>query len=53
MQKDALQKAGCERLFTDTLSGAKASRPGLDECLSYAWAGDTVVVCPSTAWDAA
>lgn len=44
LQKDALEKAGCERLFTDHITGAKASRPGLDECLSFARPGDTVVV---------
>ncbi len=31
LQQDALQKAGCQKLFTDTLSGAAAERPGLQE----------------------
>ena len=33
LQQDALQQAGCERIFTDTASGARADRPGLDEAL--------------------
>lgn len=44
LQNDALEKAGCEKIFTDTISGSKAKRPGLDECLNYARPGDTVVV---------
>src|SRR5512147_3023361 len=44
LQKDALQKAGCERIFTDTASGAKSERRGLDEALSYVRPGDTLVV---------
>jgi DNA invertase Pin-like site-specific DNA recombinase len=44
LQKDALQKAGCTRIFTDTASGAKAERKGLEEALSYLRAGDTLVV---------
>ncbi len=44
LQKDALQKAGCERIFTDTASGAKADRPGLEEALAYVRADDTLVV---------
>src|SRR5512144_113668 len=44
LQKDALEKAGCERIFTDTASGAKAERIGLDEALSYVRPGDTLVV---------
>jgi predicted site-specific integrase-resolvase len=34
LQKDALQKAGCDKIFTDTASGVKAERMGLDEALN-------------------
>ena len=44
LQKDALQAAGCERLFTDTASGAKAERPGLSQALNECRKGDTLVV---------
>lgn len=40
LQKDALQKAGCDRIFTDTASGAKSERIGLDDALSYVRPGD-------------
>jgi DNA invertase Pin-like site-specific DNA recombinase len=30
LQRDALEKAGCSKLFTDTASGAKTEREGLD-----------------------
>ena len=43
LQTDALTKAGCEKLFTDKASGAKADRPGLAEALHFARAGDTLV----------
>ncbi len=29
LQRDAMAKAGCERVFEDTASGAKADRVGL------------------------
>jgi DNA invertase Pin-like site-specific DNA recombinase len=44
LQRDALEKAGCSKLFTDTASGAKAERKGLDEALGYVRKGDTLVV---------
>ena len=44
LQKDALEKLGCNKIFTDTASGAKAERIGLDEALEYVREGDTLVV---------
>jgi len=43
-QPDALTASGCERTFTDTLSGARDDRPGLTALLAYVRSGDTVVV---------
>ena len=44
LQEDALEKAGCEQIFKDQISGAKAERPGLQEILQYARSGDVIVV---------
>ena len=44
LQTDALHAAGCEHVFTDTASGAKAERPGLEQALSHAREGDVLVV---------
>lgn len=44
LQTDALEEAGCERIFVDHASGAKASRPELDHLLDVVRDGDTVVV---------
>ena len=44
LQNDALKKAGCEKIFTDTISGMKSARPGLDEALSHLRKGDVLVV---------
>jgi DNA invertase Pin-like site-specific DNA recombinase len=44
LQQDALTKAGCNKIFTDTASGAKAERKGLEEALNYVRKGDTLVV---------
>jgi DNA invertase Pin-like site-specific DNA recombinase len=44
LQTDALRKAGCERIYTDVASGAKASRPQLDIMLAQLRPGDTVTV---------
>ena len=44
LQKDALERAGCSKIFTDTSSGAKTERIGLDEAINYIRQGDTLVV---------
>ena len=44
LQQDALTKAGCTKIFTDTASGTKAERKGLEQALTYVLKGDTVVV---------
>lgn len=44
LQTDALRNAGCERVFEDTASGAKADRPGLADALAYLRDGDVLVV---------
>lgn len=44
LQMDALEEAGCEKLFHDQVSGAKTQRPGFDEALAYLREGDILVV---------
>jgi DNA invertase Pin-like site-specific DNA recombinase len=44
LQQDALKNAGCDRIFTDQVSGTKAQRKGLEEALSHLREGDTLVV---------
>ena len=44
LQADALTAAGCWRVFTDHVSGAKAERPELDRVLEQLRDGDTPVV---------
>jgi len=44
LQMDALQKIGCSKIFTDTISGATTERKGLDEALTFLRPGDTLVV---------
>ena len=44
MQIDALKQAGCEKIFTDEMSGAKSERPGLQEALAFVRDGDMLVV---------
>ncbi len=43
-QEDELRRAGCEKIFRDVASGARASRPGLDEMIAHARKGDLIVV---------
>jgi len=44
LQKDALKKAGCEKILTDQAGGATASRPGLEKVMELLREGDTLVV---------
>ena len=44
LQHDALQSVGCEKIFSDKMSGAKADRPGLSQALEFVRGGDTIVV---------
>lgn len=43
-QEDALQKAQCEKVFRDVMSGAKDDRPQFLAMLAFARPGDIVVV---------
>lgn len=43
-QIDALQKAGCGKIFSDKITGSHMERPGWDQLLEYVRPGDTLVV---------
>ena len=44
-QIDTLKAAGCERVFSDKLTGGNTARPGLQEALAFCRTGDALVVC--------
>jgi len=44
LQIDNLHAAGCERIFSDRTSGARADRPGLRDALGFARDGDLLLV---------
>ena len=44
LQVDALQRAGCYRVFTETASGTRTDRPALAQVLDQLRPGDTLVV---------
>lgn len=44
LQTDALNQAGCERVFQDTVSGSISERPGLSAALAFLREGDVLVV---------
>mgnify|MGYP001810304640 CR=1 FL=1 len=44
LQLDALKAAGCEKIFSDVMSGAKVERPRLNHMKELLRPGDTVVV---------
>lgn len=44
LQRDALEQAGCTRIYEDRLSGAASARPGLEKLREVLRTGDTLVV---------
>src|SRR3954452_17351392 len=44
LQQDALTQAGCEHIYTDTVSAVVTNRPGLTQAFSHLRLGDTLVV---------
>ena len=51
-QQQALEAAGVSKTFSDTMSGARADRPGFAELVAYVREGDTVVVWKLDGWAA-
>ncbi len=43
-QKDALVKAGCEKIYEDEMRGTKDNRPGLNQALEMLRKDDTLIV---------
>lgn len=44
LQTDALEKVGCEKIFTDRASGSKDDRKGLLDAIEFCRKGDSLVV---------
>src|SRR5262249_19511319 len=44
LQRDALTEAGCQKIFTEQMSGAVTDRPALHDTLEFARSGDTLIV---------
>lgn len=44
LQRDALEKAGCRKIYEDVCSGRATERPGLAQALDTAREGDTLVI---------
>ncbi|WP_113525201.1 recombinase family protein [Staphylococcus aureus] len=44
LQEDRLNQYGCEKIFSDHISGSKSKRPGLDKAIEFTRSGDTIVV---------
>lgn len=43
-QQQALKAYGCEKIYTDQISGAQTDRPGMKAALAYARENDSIVV---------
>lgn len=41
LQEDSLKKFGCEKIFTDYMSGAKTNRTGLETAIDFVRSGET------------
>ncbi len=44
LQRDALEQAGCRKIYEDVCSGRATDRPGLAQALDTAREGDTLVI---------
>lgn len=44
LQKDALEKAGCKKIYSEQVSGAKIEREKLDEMIKQVRKGDIIIV---------
>jgi DNA invertase Pin-like site-specific DNA recombinase len=44
LQIDALTKAGCDKIYRDIASGARAERPALNEMIRNLRPGDVLVI---------
>jgi DNA invertase Pin-like site-specific DNA recombinase len=44
LQEDRLNQYGCEKIFSDHISGSRSKRPVLDKAIEFARSGDTIVV---------
>lgn len=44
LQREALARAGCQKVFEDTVNGTRADRPGLAKAQEMLREGDTLVV---------
>ncbi len=44
LQRDTLKEAGCEKYFSDKMTGSTFERKGLEELLAFVRPGDTVII---------
>ena len=44
LQEDAVKKAGCKKIYSEQVSGAKANRIKLNELMEHIREGDVIVV---------
>ncbi len=50
LQRDALKKVGCTKIFSDTVSGSIKERPELSKAMAMLRAGDTLVLWRLDRW---